>query len=184
MLTKLESDSDQAVLTLRGWHLPTFLTPWISLWDLSSWSTKDQTTLISGRLPAGNVLILCYTRAFPKNKTLSHISALISCLGYQVSYDPRSYKHNLCNCVYRGLKNSGLQRNSINCLLSHPQFNVWNMSYLTSTFIPHRLVWTHKWPAPNVSGFITQLVRVPHGYCEVTGSNPDWSLDFLHSWFW
>ena len=28
----------------------------------------------------------------------------------QVSYDPRSYKSNLCNCLYRSLKKSGLQR--------------------------------------------------------------------------
>ena len=28
----------------------------------------------------------------------------------QVSYDPRNYERNLCNCVYRGLKKSGLQR--------------------------------------------------------------------------
>jgi len=27
----------------------------------------------------------------------------------QVSYDPRNYESNLCNCVYRSLKKSGLQ---------------------------------------------------------------------------
>ena len=27
---------------------------------------------------------------------------------HQVSYDPRSYERNLCNCVYRSLKKSGL----------------------------------------------------------------------------
>ena len=30
----------------------------------------------------------------------------------QVSYDPRSYERNLCNCECRSLKNSGLQRGS------------------------------------------------------------------------
>ena len=29
---------------------------------------------------------------------------------YQVSYDPRSHERNLCNYVYRSLKDSGLQR--------------------------------------------------------------------------
>ena len=29
----------------------------------------------------------------------------------------------------------------------------------------------HKWPAPNVSGFIAQLVRMSHRNREVTGSN-------------
>ena len=27
----------------------------------------------------------------------------------QISYDPRSYERNLCKCVFRSLKNSGLQ---------------------------------------------------------------------------
>ena len=82
---------------------------------------------------------------------------------------------NLWNCIYRRLKNSGLQCNSINCLISHSLFNIWNLTY---TFLPHGLVRTHKWPAPNVSGFITQLVRVSHGYREVTGSNPIEVLTF------
>ena len=33
-------------------------------------------------------------------------------------------------------------------------------------FIPHGNIRTHKWPAPNVSGFIAQLVRASHRYCE------------------
>ena len=37
--------------------------------------------------------------------------------------------------------------------------------------ILHGLIRTHKRPAPNVSGFIAQLVRVSHRYREVTGSN-------------
>ena len=55
-------------------------------------------------------------------------------------------------------------------LILHQQFNIWNISYITPTFISHWLLRTHKWPAPNVSGFITQLVRASHGYCEGTGS--------------
>ena len=44
--------------------------------------------------------------------------------------------------------------------------------HFTSTL--HRLIRTHKWPAPNVSGFIAQLVWASHRYCEVTGSK--WNL--------
>ena len=33
------------------------------------------------------------------------------------------------------------------------------------------LIRTHKWPAPNVSGFMAQLVRALHWYREITGSN-------------
>ena len=39
------------------------------------------------------------------------------------------------------------------------------------TSILHGLIRTHKWPAPNVSGFIAQLVRASHRYRKVTGSN-------------
>ena len=47
------------------------------------------------------------------------------------------------------------------------------------TLIPHGLVRTHKWSTPNVSGFIAQLVRVPHQYREVKGSNPVEVLNFF-----
>ena len=40
------------------------------------------------------------------------------------------------------------------------------------TSILHGLIRTHKWPAPNVGGFIAQVVRASHRYREVTGSNP------------
>ena len=41
--------------------------------------------------------------------------------------------------------------------------------HFTSIF--HGLIRIHKWPAPNVSGFIVQLVRASHRYREVTGSD-------------
>ena len=34
------------------------------------------------------------------------------------------------------------------------------------TFIPHGLIRTHKWPDSNISGFIAQLVRASHRYCD------------------
>ena len=37
---------------------------------------------------------------------------------------------------------------------------------------------THKWPTPNVSGFIALLVRASHRNREVTGSNPVEVLNF------
>ena len=46
------------------------------------------------------------------------------------------------------------------------------------TFIPHGLLWTHKWQAPKLSGFIAQFVRVSHRYYEVTGLNPVEVLTF------
>ena len=34
---------------------------------------------------------------------------------------------------------------------------IWFISYITNTHFFHGNIWTHKWPAPNVSGFIAQL---------------------------
>ena len=79
--------------------------------------------------------------------------------------------------------------NTCRVLISNPQFNIWNIFKYTVqyiiytvqymkhfiyhfTSILHGLIRTHKWPAPNVSGFIAQLVRASHRYREVTGSNP------------
>ena len=72
-------------------------------------------------------------------------------------------------------------RNCINCFhncehnrLLHFRSAVQYMKYFISnfTFIPYGLLMTHKRPAPNVSVFIAQLVRVSHRYREVTGWNP------------
>ena len=53
--------------------------------------------------------------------------------------------------------------------LSYEATDVGSWSFVV---IPHGNIRTHKWPAPNVSGFIAQLVRASHRYREVTGSNP------------
>ena len=59
---------------------------------------------------------------------------------------------------------------------------IWNESYMNCGY---EIKWgydlrirTHKWPAPNVSGFIAQLVRASHRNREVTGSNPVEVLNF------
>ena len=49
----------------------------------------------------------------------------------------------------------------------------------TNTHFFHRNIWTHNWPAPNVSGFIAQLVEHRTGNREVTGSNPVDVLNFF-----
>ena len=61
--------------------------------------------------------------------------------------------------------------------------DTWNISYIelwiwNQVSYNHRCYWTHKWPAPNISGFIAQLVRASHRYLEVTGSNPVEVLTF------
>ena len=55
------------------------------------------------------------------------------------------------------------------------------MKYLVYnfSFIRHGLIRTHKWSAPTVSGFRTQLVRASQRYREVTGSDPVEVVNFL-----
>ena len=107
--------------------------------------------------------------------------------GYEIkwSYDLRSYERNFCNCVEKPEK----FRTST---ISYPQFiydsfHIYHFIYTSSYipfhhwFIPHGTIRTHKWPAPNVSGFIAQLVTASHRNREVTGSN---SLEVLNSFDW
>ena len=67
------------------------------------------------------------------------------------------------NCGYK-IKRSydacSYERNFRNCVKKPEQFR------------------TSTGPAPNVSGFIAQLVRVSHRYREVTDSNPVEVLNF------
>ena len=93
--------------------------------------------------------------------------------------------------IYRSLKNSAFQRGlnlwprdtgatlwptELSCedhsLLDFTSAVLYMNHFIYHfTFITHGLVRTHKWPAPNVSGFIAHLVRASHWYLEVTGSN-------------
>ena len=75
--------------------------------------------------------------------------------------------HQLGNCI-----------NYVHCddhffiFISFPQF-IYNLfSYIINTHFFHGNIWTHNWPAPNVSGFIAQFVEHRTGNREVTGSNP------------
>ena len=53
-----------------------------------------------------------------------------------------------------------------------------NLSNWAFSWVLIELIRTHKWLAPNVSGFIAQLVRVSHQRREVTGLNPVEVLTF------
>ena len=92
---------------------------------------------------------------------------------FQVSYDPRSYERSLCNCLCRSLKNSGHSLLGFTSAVQYLKYFIYNF-----TFIPHGLLRTHKWPFPNVSGFIAQFVKASHRYPDVTGSNPVEILNF------
>ena len=69
-------------------------------------------------------------------------------------------------------KKSGLQRGRKSAV-QHMKYFIYHFTSILQGFIR-----THKWPAPNVSGFIAQLVRASHRYHEVTGSNPVEVLTF------
>ena len=65
--------------------------------------------------------------------------------------------------------------------------------YIYRIHLFHRNIWTHNWPAPNISGFIAQLVRASHRYRKGTGLSPVRVLNFfrllmqlhkLHSQLW
>ena len=56
-------------------------------------------------------------------------------------------------------------------------------TYIIHIHLFYGNVWTHNWPAPNVSGFIAQLVRALHQYCKVTGSNPIKPEFFVQGFF-
>ena len=84
----------------------------------------------------------------------------------------------------------GFLRNCINCihnttarislhLILFPQF-LYHLFHIHLSHSSHQgNIKTHNWLAPNISGFIAQLVRASHRYREVTGSNPVEVLNFF-----
>ena len=75
------------------------------------------------------------------------------------------YEASLCNCL-NCVHNC--DDHSLLDFKSEVQYMKHFIYHFTS--ILHGLIRTHKWPAPNVSGFIAQLVRASQRYREVTGS--------------
>ena len=61
--------------------------------------------------------------------------------------------------------------------------HIWFISYVINTHFFHGNIWTHNWPAPNVSGFIAQLVEHRTGKSRGHGFKPRWSPEFFFSGF-
>ena len=80
--------------------------------------------------------------------------------------DPRSCDRNFYNCVKKPEKNSGLQRG----------LNLWPREYRATLY-----QLSYEATAPNVSGFIAQLVERRTGIREVTGSSPVEVLNFFQA---
>ena len=103
--------------------------------------------------------------------------------GYEIkwSYDPHSYERNFCNCIEK--PEPVTLRYRCNALTN------WAMKPLTLgaghlwvLMLPWRMNQHEMIYDPfdfNVSGFIVQLVRALHRYCEVTGFKPWWSPEFF-----
>ena len=57
--------------------------------------------------------------------------------------------------------------------------HIWFISYIINTHFFHGNIWTHNWPAPNVSGFIAQLVEHRTGKSRGHGFKPRWTPEFF-----
>ena len=99
----------------------------------------------------------------------------------------RRSERNLRNCVKKPEKNPGLQR-GLNPWLAITEAMPYPLSYeatdvgsrsIVGSYVPVKEIW----PAPNVSGFIAQLVEHRTGNHEVRGSNPIEVLDFFSGFF-
>ena len=55
--------------------------------------------------------------------------------------------------------------------------HIWFISYIINNHFFHGNIWTHNWPAPNVCGFIAQLVEHRTGIARSRVQTP------LKSWF-
>ena len=161
--------SDKAVLTLRGWHLSRLLSPRISFWDLGNFSTIDPTTVISGRLPVGNVLILLRKGLSVGRGRLNETKKQNS-LTYSEFFRLlfRQF-HKIITLITARIIAYATWFHIRSSII------IWNISYITSRFLK-----AHYNPQLTSSQcpFIAQLVRVSHQYHEVTGSSPVDVLNF------
>ena len=61
--------------------------------------------------------------------------------------------------------------------------HIWFISYIINTDFFYGNIWAHNWPAPNVSGFIAQLVEHRTGKSRGHGFKPRWSPEFFSGFF-
>ena len=92
------------------------------------------------------------------------------------------WKQNGKKCKWEIERTTGFLRNCINCVNCDDHFfisavHICFISYIINTHFSRGNIWTHNWPAPNVSGLIAQLVEHRTSNREVTGSNPVEVLD-------
>ena len=76
------------------------------------WGHKENQQIMLGLPNCDNKKLI---RLLEFVETISQLSIslndeMIYEINHQVTYDPRSYECNLCNCIYRSLKKSGLQQ--------------------------------------------------------------------------
>ena len=57
--------------------------------------------------------------------------------------------------------------------------HIWFISYIINTHFFHGNIWTHNWPAPNVSGFRAQMVEHRTSKSRGRGFKPRWSPEFF-----
>ena len=105
----------------------------------------------------------------------------------------RRIERNLCNCVKKPEKISALQRGlnpfprDTGAMLYQLSYqasdvvHIWFISYIVNTHLFHGNIWTNNWAAPNVSGFIAQLVEHRTGKSRGHGFKPCWSRDFFQA---
>ena len=105
----------------------------------------------------------------------------------------RRSEPNLCNCVKKPEKKfrtffSGFftqlhKLRSLRRSFLHLHFlsavHIWFISYIINTHFFYGNIWTHNWPAPNVSGFIAQLVEHHTGKSRGHGFKPSWSPELF-----
>ena len=80
----------------------------------------------------------------------SRVQTLLKSWIFQVSVRTCS------NCVHN------CEGHSFTYFISAVQGVIYFIYHLVHWFIYHGNIWTHKWPAANISGFIAQLVRASH----------------------
>ena len=105
----------------------------------------------------------------------SSVGLSISLAGFKHHWSPEFFFRlcklpNCTNCVHSCKGHSSFP------FISFPQF-IYNLFHTSFPFIS--FMGTHNWPAPNISGFIAQLVWALHRHHEVTGSNPIEVLNFF-----
>ena len=161
-------------------YWPIFSPSLVKIPEVFAWVNSAQFLLVSKVANVSRFLPVCCFHKWRSRGRWDHVCPWVPSYG-------RCGRTPITHLKLMSTETEVLMIYEINCVhsddhfifISFPHFiYMISVSYIINTHFFHGNLWTHNWPAPNVSGFIAQLVEHRTGIAR-SRVQPRWSPEFF-----